>query len=90
MDGEPIPAYSGGLNPKTFHTHPLYKNQNPLYNILERRLFMNTKTESILTKAKQILKQYFGYEQFRIGQEEIISHLLQHEDVLGIMPTGAR
>ena len=51
---------------------------------------MNTKTESILTKAKQILKQYFGYEQFRIGQEEIISHLLQNEDVLGIMPTGAR
>jgi ATP-dependent DNA helicase RecQ len=51
---------------------------------------MNTETESILTKAKQLLKQYFGYEQFRTGQEELISHILNHEDVLGIMPTGAR
>ncbi len=57
---------------------------------MERRLFMNTETESILTKAKQLLKQYFGYEQFRTGQEELISHILNHEDVLGIMPTGAR
>ena len=39
--------------------------------------------------AHEILKKYFGYENFRIGQEEIISHILNKEDCLGIMPTGA-
>ncbi|EMF0277285.1 DNA helicase RecQ [Enterococcus hirae] len=36
-----------------------------------------------------ILKQYFGYEVFRPGQKEIIQKVLDHEDVLGIMPTGS-
>ncbi len=36
-----------------------------------------------------ILKKYFGYENFRPGQKEIISHILNKEDCLGIMPTGA-
>lgn len=38
---------------------------------------------------KQILKQYFGYTAFREGQESLIDHILQGDDVLGIMPTGA-
>ena len=38
---------------------------------------------------KQILKQYFGYTAFREGQESLIDHTLQGDDVLGIMPTGA-
>ena len=42
-----------------------------------------------MNEAKNILKKYFGYENFRSGQEEIIGHILNHEDVLGIMPTGA-
>ena len=42
-----------------------------------------------MNKAQNILKKYFGYENFRSGQEEIIGHILNHEDVLGIMPTGA-
>lgn len=37
----------------------------------------------------EILKKYFGYDSFREGQEELITHILQQQDVLGIMPTGA-
>lgn len=37
----------------------------------------------------QTLKQYFGYEAFREGQEELINHILSGKDTLGIMPTGA-
>lgn len=36
-----------------------------------------------------LLKKYFGYDNFREGQKEIITHILKKEDVLGIMPTGA-
>lgn len=44
---------------------------------------------SNLNDAKVLLKKFFGYDNFRTGQEEIISHILNHEDCLGIMPTGA-
>ena len=37
----------------------------------------------------EILKQYFGHEKFRSGQEDIIDNILSGKDVLGIMPTGA-
>ena len=38
---------------------------------------------------RTILKEYFGYDDFREGQEHLINELLHHTDVLGIMPTGA-
>lgn len=38
---------------------------------------------------RSILKTYFGFTQFRQGQEEIIHTLLEHRDVLAVMPTGA-
>ncbi|MDR1277925.1 MAG: DNA helicase RecQ [Treponema sp.] len=36
-----------------------------------------------------ILKQYFGYTQFRPGQAELIDAILAGRDVLAVMPTGA-
>lgn len=36
-----------------------------------------------------ILKQYFGYDSFRYGQEEIIEKVLSGDNALGILPTGS-
>ncbi len=36
-----------------------------------------------------VLKQYFGYDEFRQGQEPLVDGILSGQDVLGIMPTGA-
>lgn len=36
-----------------------------------------------------LLKQYFGYDEFRPGQKEIIQKVIDRENVLGIMPTGS-
>lgn len=38
---------------------------------------------------QEILKQYFGYDTFRDGQDVLIGSILEGRDVLGIMPTGA-
>lgn len=35
-----------------------------------------------------ILKEKFGHDAFRYGQEEIIKDVLAHKDVLAILPTG--
>ena len=41
-----------------------------------------------MTDYKSILKQYWGYEDFRGIQEEIIVSIGKGEDTLGLMPTG--
>ena len=37
----------------------------------------------------ETLKQYFGYDGFRSGQETLIDGVVAGRDVLGVMPTGA-
>ena len=37
----------------------------------------------------KILKDFFGYDNFRPGQEEIIKAIMDKKNVLAIMPTGA-
>jgi len=43
---------------------------------------------TVPTTPLAALKHYFGHEQFRLGQEAIVSALLANQDVLVIMPTG--
>lgn len=40
-------------------------------------------------QPQQLLRDVFGYEEFREGQQQLIGHILEGRDVLGIMPTGA-
>lgn len=42
----------------------------------------------MIAEAKQVLKQYFGYDEFRNGQERIIQYILDGKNTVGIMPTG--
>lgn len=38
--------------------------------------------------AKTVLKDVFGFEEFRSGQSEVITHILSGSDSLVLMPTG--
>ncbi|MCP4371271.1 MAG: DEAD/DEAH box helicase, partial [Deltaproteobacteria bacterium] len=38
---------------------------------------------------QQALKQYFGFDHFRDGQEETIRHVLDGQHALLVMPTGS-
>ncbi|SHI09742.1 ATP-dependent DNA helicase, RecQ-like [Clostridium collagenovorans DSM 3089] len=42
----------------------------------------------ILLSINEILKKYYGYDDFREGQREIIESIISHRDTFGIMPTG--
>ena len=37
----------------------------------------------------KILKEYFGHDSFRKGQDELIDNIFSGRDCVGIMPTGA-
>ncbi|HQU57220.1 MAG TPA: ATP-dependent DNA helicase RecQ, partial [Chitinophagaceae bacterium] len=41
-----------------------------------------------MAKIHSILKQYWGFDQFRPLQEDIIQAVLQNKDTLALMPTG--
>lgn len=42
-----------------------------------------------LSKARTLLKEVFGYDDFRPGQAEIVEAVLAGEDVFAVMPTGS-
>ena len=39
-------------------------------------------------EKQALLQHYYGYSQFRPGQEELVDGILEGRDVFGIMPTG--
>ncbi|WP_226567897.1 RecQ family ATP-dependent DNA helicase [Bacillus stratosphericus] len=41
-----------------------------------------------MDKLHQTLMQYFGYDTFKAGQEEIIQSVLDHQDTVAMLPTG--
>ncbi len=49
----------------------------------------NTYRRGKKLKKHEVLKHYFGYDDFRGGQSQLIDKILEGRDVLGIMPTGA-
>ena len=49
---------------------------------------MNTLETAPSSKALVILKDYYGYNDFRPNQKEVIEHTLLSQDSLVIMPTG--
>lgn len=40
-------------------------------------------------KAREILKKFYGYDDFRKGQKQVVESLLSGNDTVAIMPTGA-
>lgn len=43
----------------------------------------------MLTKALKVLQRFYGYDEFRPGQQKIIASLLEGQDTVVLMPTGA-
>ncbi|MBI1871506.1 MAG: DNA helicase RecQ [Chlamydiae bacterium] len=41
-----------------------------------------------MSQVKTVLKSHFGFDEFRLDQERIISAVLQKKDVVALMPTG--
>ncbi|WP_133769076.1 DNA helicase RecQ [Enterovirga rhinocerotis] len=52
-------------------------------------LFDAPAQETPVAVARRTLKEVFGYDDFRPGQEEIVSAVLAGEDVFAVMPTGS-
>ncbi|MCL2321691.1 MAG: DNA helicase RecQ [Oscillospiraceae bacterium] len=42
-----------------------------------------------MDSKRAVLKEYFGYDNFKEGQEWIIDKILKNKDILAVMPTGA-
>ena len=46
-------------------------------------------SEGAMDAARAALKEHFGYDDFRPGQETLVEAVLSGRDCLGVMPTGA-
>ena len=44
---------------------------------------------ALLADARRVLKEYFGHDDFRPSQRDLVAQVLVGRDVLGVMPTGA-
>ena len=42
----------------------------------------------MIERAREVLREVFGFEEFLSGQSEIVSHILEGKDGLAVMPTG--
>ncbi|GAB7055868.1 DNA helicase RecQ [Paenibacillus sp. YK5] len=55
-------------------------------------LGMNDRQEPVFSatmeEARELLRKYYGYLDFREGQKKVIASILNGNDTLGIMPTG--
>lgn len=54
----------------------------------ERKMYGHWSDMMSLAIMREKLREYYGYQTFRPGQEEIITQVLAGRDVLGVMPTG--
>lgn len=43
---------------------------------------------NLIDQAKHVLKNIYGFDEFRLGQAEIVSSILGSQDTLAILPTG--
>ncbi|MDR0399921.1 MAG: DNA helicase RecQ [Treponema sp.] len=63
-----------------------FLNRRPLFG---GEVYIQRMTDRRGGEKRRILKERFGYSQFRPGQEEVIDAILEGRDVLAVMPTGA-
>jgi ATP-dependent DNA helicase RecQ len=47
-----------------------------------------TSKGAVIINLQAYLKEYFGYDEFKLGQEEVIEQLLQGRDTFAVLPTG--
>ena len=48
-----------------------------------------TSAATVSSRARQLLHERFGYDDFRPGQQAIIDALVEGKNVLAVMPTGS-
>ncbi|MDB5592666.1 DNA helicase RecQ [Enterovirga sp.] len=62
---------------------------NPAASLLGLAAFPDDLPGPAGSAARTALKEVFGYDEFRPGQEEIVAAILAGQDVFAVMPTGS-
>lgn len=65
-----------------------YKNKYERYSLTNYKI-RYFKRYDVAEDLKKALKTYFGFSKFKVGQEEIVNHLLKRNNLLAVMPTGS-